>query len=103
MQTGLNGRTALVCAASKGLGRACAMALAREGVSVTITARGADVLERTAEEIGRETGARVTAVAGDLPTEAGRAAALAAGPAPAIRVHPAGGPPAGAFRWTPTC
>jgi 3-oxoacyl-[acyl-carrier protein] reductase len=48
MDTGLRGKSALVCAASKGLGRACAMALAQEGVNVTITARGAEALEATA-------------------------------------------------------
>jgi 3-oxoacyl-[acyl-carrier protein] reductase len=98
MDLGLKGRTALVCAASKGLGRACAVALAREGVDVTITARTADVLERTAAEIRAETGARVTAVAGDITTEQGRADALAACPAPDILVNNAGGPPPGDFR-----
>ncbi|WP_048863378.1 SDR family NAD(P)-dependent oxidoreductase, partial [Acidisphaera rubrifaciens] len=51
MDLGLAGRTAIVCAASKGLGRACATALAREGVAVVITARTADVLEATAAAI----------------------------------------------------
>ena len=98
MDMGLHGRTALVCAASKGLGRACAMALAREGVSVTITARTAETLERTAAEIRTATGATVTAVPGDITTEAGRAAALAACPQPDILVNNAGGPPPGDFR-----
>ena len=98
MDTGLHGRTALVCAASKGLGRACALALAREGVSVTITARTAETLERTAQEIRDQTGATVTAVAGDITTEAGREAALAACPAPDILINNAGGPPPGDFR-----
>ena len=98
MDTGLSGRTALVCAASKGLGRACAMALAREGVAVTITARGADALEATAADIRGQTGAAVTAVVGDITTEAGRAAALAACPQPDILVNNAGGPPPGDFR-----
>ncbi len=98
MDTGLKGRTALVCAASKGLGRACAMALAREGVAVTITARGAEALEQTAADIRAETGVTVTTVAGDITTEAGRAAALAACPAPDILVNNAGGPPPGDFR-----
>ena len=98
MDTGLNGRTALVCAASKGLGRACAMALAREGVEVTITARGAEALELAAQEIRDQTGAIVTVVAGDITTEAGRAAALAACPSPDILVNNAGGPPPGDFR-----
>jgi len=101
MNVGLSGKTALICAASKGLGRACALALAREGVAVTITARGAEVLERTAAEIREATGASVQAVAGDITTEAGRHAALAACPAPDILVNNAGGPPPGDFRdWT---
>src|SRR5271155_1411126 len=98
MDTGLKGRRALICAASKGLGRACAMALAREGVAVTITARTAEALEQTAAEIRSATGAKVTAVAGDITTEAGRAAALAACPQPDILVNTAGGPPHGDFR-----
>ena len=113
MDTGLAGKRAIVCAASKGLGRACAMALAREGVQLVITARTAETLERTAAEIRAATGATVTAVPGDITTEAGRAAALAACPEPDILVNNAGGPPPGDFRtwerddWirrsTPTC
>ncbi len=98
MDVGLQGKRALVCAASKGLGRACAMALAREGVAVTITARTPGTLEQTAAEIRAETGAEVTAVAGDITTEAGRAAALAACPDPDILINNAGGPPPGDFR-----
>jgi 3-oxoacyl-[acyl-carrier protein] reductase len=98
MDFGIEGKRALVCAASKGLGRACAMALAREGVAVTITARGAEALEKTAEEIRKATGSKVTAVAGDITTEAGRAAALAACPDPDILINNAGGPPPGDFR-----
>ena len=98
MDTGLRGKSALVCAASKGLGRACAMALAMEGVNVTITARGAETLEATAAEIRAATGVTVTTVAGDITTEAGRTAALAACPAPDILVNNAGGPPPGDFR-----
>ena len=98
MDVGLNGKRALVCASSKGLGRACAMALAREGVAVTITARTAEALERTAAEIRSATGAEVTSVPGDISTEAGRAAALAACPDPDILVNNAGGPPPGDFR-----
>lgn len=101
MDLGLAGRRALVCAASRGLGRACAMALAREGVAVTITARSADALERTAAEIREATGVAVTAVAGDITTEEGRAAALAGCPDPDILVNNAGGPPPGDFRdWS---
>jgi 3-oxoacyl-[acyl-carrier protein] reductase len=98
MDTGLKGRKALVCAASKGLGRACAVALAREGVAVTITARTAATLEQTAAEIRAATGATVTAVVGDITTEAGRGAALAACPEPDILINNAGGPPPGDFR-----
>ena len=98
MDTGLKGKRALVCAASKGLGRACATALAREGVAVTITARTKEPLEQTADEIRRETGAEVSTVAGDITTEAGRADALRACPDPDILVNNAGGPPPGDFR-----
>ncbi|MCW3474530.1 SDR family oxidoreductase [Limobrevibacterium gyesilva] len=98
MDTGLKGKRALVCAASKGLGRACALGLAQEGVEVTITARTAETLEATAAEIRSLTGSKVTTVAGDITTEAGRAAALAACPDPDILVNNAGGPPPGDFR-----
>jgi 3-oxoacyl-[acyl-carrier protein] reductase len=98
MDLGLTGRTALVCAASKGLGRACAMALAQEGVAVTITARTAETLEATAADIRAKTGVEVKTVAGDITTAEGRAAALAACPNPDILVNNAGGPPPGDFR-----
>ncbi len=101
MDMGIKGRTALVCAASKGLGKGCAMALAREGVNLVITARGKEALEATAAEIRKATGVTVAAVAGDITTPEGRAAALAACPAPDILVNNAGGPPPGDFRaWT---
>ena len=98
MDLGIAGRRAIVCAASKGLGKACALALASEGVEVTITARGRDLLEATAEEIRKATGATVTTAVGDIATEEGRAAALAACPEPDILVNNAGGPPPGDFR-----
>jgi 3-oxoacyl-[acyl-carrier protein] reductase len=98
MDLGIRGRTALVCAASKGLGKACAMSLAREGVAVTIVARTAATLEAAAAEIRAATGTTVTAVAADITTPAGRAAALAACPAPDILINNAGGPPPGDFR-----
>ncbi|MGH8736270.1 MAG: SDR family oxidoreductase [Burkholderiales bacterium] len=101
MDLGIKGKTALVCAASKGLGKGCAMSLAREGVSLVITARGGDALEATAAEIRKATGAKVTAVAGDITTQEGRAAALKACPQPDILVNNAGGPPPGDFRnWS---
>ena len=98
MDLGIRGKTALVCAASKGLGKGCAVALAREGVNVVITARGREALEAAAEEIRAAFGAKATAVAGDITTEEGRRAALAACPAPDILVNNAGGPPPGDFR-----
>src|SRR5271154_3609000 len=98
MDLGLKGKKAIVCAASKGLGKACAMSLAREGVDVVITARTASDLEATAAEIRAATGVKVTAVPGDITTDAGRAATLAACPNPDILVNNAGGPPPGDFR-----
>ena len=98
MDMGIRGRTALICAASKGLGKGCAMALASEGVNVVITARGNDALQATADDIRRATGANVIAVAGDITTPEGRRAALAAAPHYDILVNNAGGPPPGDFR-----
>jgi 3-oxoacyl-[acyl-carrier protein] reductase len=98
MDMGIAGRSALVCAASKGLGRGCAEALAAEGVRLVIVARTAQTLEQAADEIRRKTGAQVTTVACDITTEQGRAAALAACPQPDILVTNAGGPPTGDFR-----
>ena len=81
MDLGIAGKKALVCAASKGLGRGCALALARNGVAVTITARNQAALDAAADQIAHETGAVVRTVAGDITTPEGRAAALAATPA----------------------
>ncbi len=101
MDFGLKGKTALVCAASKGLGKGCAAALAREGADLVITARGRDALEATVAELRAKFGAKVTAVAGDITTPEGRKQALAACPSPDILVNNAGGPPPGDFRdWT---
>ncbi len=101
MDLGIAGHRAIVCAASKGLGRGCAEALAAEGAEVWITARTASALEETAAAIRAGTGARVTAVPGDITTPEGRAAVLAACPDPDILVNNAGGPPPGDFReWT---
>jgi 3-oxoacyl-[acyl-carrier protein] reductase len=98
MNLGIEGRRALVCAASKGLGRGCAHALAAEGVAVTICARTESTLARTAEEIEAATGRAVAYVACDITTPEGRAAALSKCPEPDILVNNAGGPPAGDFR-----
>jgi 3-oxoacyl-[acyl-carrier protein] reductase len=98
MDFGIRGRKAIVCAACEGLGRACDLALAGEGVDLVMNARRPDVLEVTAEEVRRETGAAVTAVPGDITTDEGRARVLAACPEPDILVNNAGGPPPGDFR-----
>jgi 3-oxoacyl-[acyl-carrier protein] reductase len=100
MDLGIRGRKALLSGASRGLGKACALALAQEGVDVTIVARTRAVLERTADEL-RATGVNVTAVVGDVATPQGREAALAASPAPDILVNNADGRLPGDFRtWT---
>ena len=98
MDLGIRGRRAIVCAASKGLGRACAEALAENGVELVINARGADALESAAVEIRSRHGVAGHPVAADVATEAGRAALLAACPDPDILVNNAGGPPPGGFR-----
>ena len=98
MNLGIRGRKAIVCAASKGLGRGCAEALAAEGVDLVIGARTAADIEAAAAEIAAAHGVSVTAVAGDVKTEDGRAALLAACPEPDILVTNAGGPPPGDFR-----
>lgn len=99
MDLGIEGKWALVCAASKGLGKGCAQALVREGVHVVVTARGEEALQATAAELRLLNPAvTVVAVAGDITTPAGRAAALAAAPRVDILVNNAGGPPPGDFR-----
>jgi 3-oxoacyl-[acyl-carrier protein] reductase len=101
MDLGLKGRTAIVCAASKGLGRACAEALAAEGVHLVLNSRGKEALEQTAEEIAAAHGVKVTPVAADIGTAQGRAAVLTACPAPDILVNNAGGPPPGKLKtWS---
>jgi 3-oxoacyl-[acyl-carrier protein] reductase len=101
MDLGIAGKRALVCAASKGLGRGCAEALAREGAHVTIVARTLDALECAAHEIEDASGVPVAYAVADVTTAAGRAAALAACPNPDILVNNAGGPPPGTFReWS---
>lgn len=98
MDLGLSGRTAIVCAASQGLGKSCAMALGREGVNLVIAARRADVLEAAANEIASTVGAKPVAVIADVTTVEGRNAILAACPNPDILINNAGGPPPGDFR-----
>jgi len=98
---GIRGKAALVCGASRGLGKACALALAQEGVNLVIVARTRDVLERAGAEIVQVTGVALTTVAADLTTPAGRAAAVAACPEPDILVTNSQGPLPGDFQaWT---
>ena len=98
MDLGLEGKAAIVCAASRGLGRACARSLAANGVGVTIVARTPEPLEETAREIREAYGVEVTAVAADITSPDGRERTLSACPRPDILVNNAGGPPPGDFR-----
>jgi 3-oxoacyl-[acyl-carrier protein] reductase len=102
MDLGIDGKWALVCAASKGLGKGCAKALVGEGANVVITARGDEALQATARELrALNPKIEVRTVAGDITTEAGRTAALAACPQVDILINNAGGPPPGDFRdWS---
>jgi len=98
MDLGITGRKAIVCASSKGLGRACAQALAAAGCEVVINGRDAATLEQTAEALRKATGATIHAVAGDVGTAKGQAALLAACPQPDILINNNGGPPLKDFR-----
>lgn len=98
MDLGIAGRKAIVCASSKGLGRACAQALAEAGCSVVINGRRPDELERTAREIADATGMQIISVAGDVGTQAVREALIAACPDPDILVNNNSGPPPKDFR-----
>lgn len=98
MDLGIDGRKALLTGASRGMGKACARAIAREGADITIVARNGAALEATAEEIRAETGAAVRTVVADVTTKEGRAAALTACPEPDILLNNAGGLPPGDFR-----
>ena len=114
MDLGIRGRTAIACAAWRGLGRAMAVALAREGVNLIINARSEAALATLADDFRRETGVSVTAVAAGIASEEGRRVVLAAAPNPDILINNAGGPPRraisvrsnatpGSARSTPTC
>lgn len=99
MDLGISGRWAIVCAASQGLGKGCAEALANEGVNLVINARTADTLEQTATELRtRFPTITVHTVVGDVAQEAVQHALLAAAPQVDILVNNAGGPPPGDFR-----
>ncbi len=95
---GLEGRSALVCGSSAGIGYACAEALARCGASIILNARNAAKLEKAAEVISAATGAAVDFVAADVSSPQGRAALLTRCPSPDILVNNSAGPPTGDFR-----
>ncbi len=98
MDLGLAGRTAVVCASSQGLGRACATELARAGATVVVNGRDAAKLERTAEEIRQQTGATVIPVTADLNTADGPERLISAVPTVDVLVNNNGGPPPRDFR-----
>jgi 3-oxoacyl-[acyl-carrier protein] reductase len=98
MDLGISGRNAIVCASSRGLGRACAAALARAGARVVINGRDATRLAAVRDEIAADTGAEILTVAGDMSTEEGRAALLDALPQVDILVNNNGGPPPRGYR-----
>ena len=98
MDLGIAGRTAIICASSKGLGRGTAQALAQAGCTVVINGRNATTLEETASQIRASTGATVIAVVADVSTRAGQDALLAAAPEPDILINNNGGPPPKPFR-----
>ncbi|HHK74859.1 MAG TPA: SDR family oxidoreductase [Rhizobiales bacterium] len=98
MDLGISGRTAIVCASSRGLGRACALSLAEAGVNIVINGRNPEALNHTAQEIASQTGVSVTPVIADISTAEGQQTLLAACPEPDILVNNNGGPPFRDFR-----
>ena len=101
MDLGIRGKRGLVCAASKGLGRGCAEALAEAGVDLVINSRTESEITRTADEISQKHGVSVIPVAADITTDEGRAKVLAAVGQADILVTNAGGPPPGDWRdWS---
>ena len=98
MDFGISGKNAIVCGSSRGLGKACALALSNEGVNVWISARTEADLLATAEELRKAGNGEVHAVVADVTSEAGRDALLSACPKPDILVNNAAGPPPGDFR-----
>lgn len=98
MDLKLAGKSAIVCASSRGLGKACAKALAGEGVNVWLSARTEEALEKAATDLRAHASADIHTVVADVTTDAGRDALLAACPAPDIVINNAGGPPPGDFR-----
>lgn len=97
MDLGLAGKSAIICASSRGLGKACAAALVREGVNVVINGRNKEPLEETVDMLNAIGGGSVTPVVGDVEVEADRARLFGACPEPDILVNNNGGPPPGLF------
>ena len=95
MDLGIEGRHAIVCASSRGLGRGCAEKLAEAGVHLTLNGRSEEPLRTLAMDLGEKYNIEVRYVAADVTTEGGRKALLAAQPDPDILINNAGGPPAG--------
>src|SRR3954463_4995484 len=98
MDLGIAGRKAIVCASSRGLGRACAMRLAEAGCEVVVNGLDPKRLEATADDIRKKTGAKVHAVAANVATKEGQAALFAACPEPDILIANNAGPPFRDFR-----
>jgi 3-oxoacyl-[acyl-carrier protein] reductase len=98
MDLGIAGRTAIICASSRGLGRGAAFALAEAGCKIVVNGRDAARLDQTAAEIRAATGATVIAVAADVSTREGQQALLAAAGIPDILINNNGGPPPKSFR-----
>lgn len=98
MDLGIKGRRAIICASSKGLGKACAVALAREGVDVTINSRDEGRLAAAAEEIRSLSNVRVEIVVGDIGQKDTRDELLRVCPQPDIVVTNNGGPMPGRYQ-----
>jgi len=98
MNLGISGRKAIVCASSRGLGRACAEALAQAGCEVVVNGRTRETVDATVKELREKTGAKIAGVVADVADRAGQDALLAACPEPDILVNNNSGPPLRDFR-----
>ncbi len=98
MDLKIQGKSAIICASSKGLGKACALALAAEGVNVLICGRNQEALDEAVVDIASAAEGEVQSVVADVTTEAGRDALFAVCSKPDILINNAGGPPPGDFR-----